>query len=1324
MIFYLKNLMIIHCLLMSIFMNCVKASDYMSEQKLLPSDLEAYDNFGSSVSISGDYAIIGASDANSTGSAYIFKFDRDIWVEKEKISPSDGAIMDYFGCSVSISGGYAIVGAKGNDDAVEFSGSAYIFKKDGGSWLEHNKLLASDLEKNDNFGESVSISGYYAVIGAPGDYENSGSVYIFKRDGASYIEQAKLYASDWAEGHLFGGSVSIDGDYVIIGAYEASAAYIFKRNGEEWVEQTKLVGPDGYSVSIDEDYAIVGSLGENSAYIFKRLEETWVEHTKLVSPNIKKDSWFGCSVSISDDYAIVGASKEISNNYQSGAAYIYKQEEEGAWVKKTKIFASDGATDDYFSNSISIDGDYFIIGAELSNEKGEDSGSANIFKFPYSFPQIFVSPTSKTVPAGSGSLSFNVFNDIVKMNWTAKTDVTWITLKNSSNTGDGTLNISYSSYGLKKRIGTITISADVAENSPQTIKVTQGSFYNEQKILPSDVTEVDKFVQSVSITGDYAIVGSKNSAYIFKIDGDKWIEESKLIASDYALENNNFGTSVSISGDYVIVGADYDSSKGYNSGSAYLFKKDGDTWIEQAKLHASDAAVQDFFGKSVSISGDYAIVGTHFGSAAYIFRKDGSIWVEEAKLLSYDGTKDDNFGKSVSISGNYAIIGAQKDSVNGSAYIYKRIDGDGGIWIEQAKLHGSSFSHFGKSVSISGDYAIVGEAGLAYVFKRDEDRWIEQAKLHSYDDTKFYDFGNSVSISGNNAIVGTTVGVYIFRREGGRWIEKPKLYTCGDLVSIYDGYAIVGESNSGSVYIYNLPGYFPQILTVSCNSKTVNRDTGYLSFNIFNLGNKAEVMNWTAITDVSWLTLKKSSGMGNGTLNISYATNSMTERRIGTITITSKSAINSPQTIEVTQEGLYNDQKLISSDYPKYNNFGRSVSISGDYAIIGTNGSGSAYIFKKDGDIWLEHTKLFASDGAEYECFGKSVAISGDYAIVGTYKNSAYIFMREKNRWIEQAKLLPSDFKGYDFGISVSISRDYAIVGASSDSDNGINSGSAYIFGRDGNRWIEQAKLYPSEATKYDKFGLSVSISGDYAIVGRHGSAHIFMRDSDRWIEQTKLVPSEAEACDILFGESVSISGDYVIVGAVNGHGNISIISGTAYIFKKNGDRWIEQAKLIHSDAEKYDHFGESVSISGDYALVGAKNKYDEFFSGSAYIFKRNGDKWIEQAKLLASDTDATTGDFYSFGSSVSISGENVIVGTEKLNYAYIFSTPTKSINQGDINGDNIVDLKDLQACQQVLIGKTPYPFYLKGADFNKNGRLEIGDQHTLLRIITGQRDL
>ena len=332
-------------------------------------------------------------------------------------------------------------------------------------------------------------------------------------------------------------------------------------------------------------------------------------------------------------------------------------------------------------------------------------------------------------------------------------------------------------------------------------------------------------------------------------------------------------------------------------------------------------------------------------------------------------------------------------------------------------------------------------------------------------------------------------------------------------------------------------------------------------------------------------------------------------------------------TLQALTEPAYaqiSEFKITASDGAADDLFGLSVSISGDYAVVGAvldddNGdqSGSAYMFKRTGTNWTQEAKLLPSDGAADDLFGVSVSISGDYTVVGAWldddngdqSGSAYIFKRIGTSWVQEAKLLASDGATNDqFGWSVSISGDYAILGARGDDDNGNNSGSAYVFKRTGTSWVHEAKLLPFSGAAFDDFGVSVSILDDYVIVGamednlnrdRSGSAYVFKRTGTSWQQEAKLLASDGADRD-LFGVSVSISGDYAVVGAhyndINGDR-----SGSAYVFKRAGTSWAQEAILLPSDGEGGDLFGLSVSISGDFAVVGAWG--DDTRSGSAYLY-------------------------------------------------------------------------------------------------------------------------
>ena len=362
--------------------------------------------------------------------------------------------------------------------------------------------------------------------------------------------------------------------------------------------------------------------------------------------------------------------------------------------------------------------------------------------------------------------------------------------------------------------------------------------------------------------------------------------------------------------------------------------------------------------------------------------------------------------------------------------------------------------------------------------------------------------------------------------------------------------------------------------------------------------------------------------------------------------------------------------ELNASDGSPQDTFGYVVSVSGDVAVIGAfndddNGSnsGSAYIFERNGDgVWLEKAKLTAYDAEASDEFGRDVSISGNVAVIGasqdgdngTHSGSVYVFERNVNGvWLPQAKLTASDGEPYDwFGLSVSVSGDVALIGAHGSDDDGSHSGSAYVFERNADGvWLEQAKLTASDAEASDYFGYDVSVSGDVAVIGAYrddgsGSAYIFEKDDGSWpeTEAQKLTASDSVTGDG-FGLAVSVSGDVAVIGA-SWHSDNGSSSGAAYVFKRNVDgAWPEQLKLTASDGAPNDRFGISVSVSGDVALIGAykDEEHGDDDSGSAYIFEKEDGVWPETETQKLTASEGAPLDYFGF--SVSVSGDRGVIG-------------------------------------------------------------------------------
>jgi hypothetical protein len=253
--------------------------------------------------------------------------------------------------------------------------------------------------------------------------------------------------------------------------------------------------------------------------------------------------------------------------------------------------------------------------------------------------------------------------------------------------------------------------------------------------------------------------------------------------------------------------------------------------------------------------------------------------------------------------------------------------------------------------------------------------------------------------------------------------------------------------------------------------------------------------------------------------------------------------------------------------------------------------------------------------------FGNSVALSGDTAIVGLsadQTNAVYVYQRAGTMWSQQAMLVPSDgAKGDRFGSAVAVDDNTTVIGAS-EKTIGPNSaqGQAYVFVRSGTMWDEEAKFTASDGAANSKYGSTVSISGDTALIGAYkttvgnnaaqGAAYVYVRSGTTWSEQAKLTASDGAAQD-QFGISVSVSGDTAGVGANQAEVNGNPGQGAAYVFARTDTTWSQYAKLISSNGSGNDSFGAAIALStgGNTALVGAflKTLTINPAQGEAYVY-------------------------------------------------------------------------------------------------------------------------
>ena len=633
------------------------------------------------------------------------------------------------------------------------------------------------------------------------------------------------------------------------------------------------------------------------------------------------------------------------------------------------------------------------------------------------------------------------------------------------------------------------------------------------------------------------------------------------------------------------------------------------------------------------------------------------------------------------MDGDTAVAGSLGDGDNGSesgsAYVFTR---ESGVWSQSAKLtpsDGAAYDYFGGSVAVDGDTAVVGAFG-------DDDNGSDSGSAYLFGIQDWTDIPGSDASTTAHTVSGLTNGVeYTF--------SVRAVYPAGN--------SPASDSVRATPYLNNAPEFDEGTATTRAVdenaaggedigtpvSATDADATDTLTYSLG--GTDAGDFD----VDTSNGQLKTKSALDHEAKDSYSVTVEVTDNNGGTdsiaVTITVNAVLDKPTDLTAvagnaavaltwTDPGdstieryqlfqVAQSAKLTPSDGAAGDYFGRSVAVDGDTAVAGAvfdddNGSwsGSAYVFTRESGVWNQGAKLTPSDGASGDYFGWSVAVDGDTAVAGAVfdddngseSGSAYVFTRESGVWSQSAKLTASDgARGDRFGESVAVDGDTAVVGAYLDDDNGSQSGSAYVFTRESGVWRQSAKLTATDGAADDGFGVSVAVDGDTAVAGAFGDddngpesgpAYVFTRESGVWSQSAKLTPSDGARED-WFGWSVAVDGDTAVAGAYRDDDN-GLQSGSAYAFTRESGVWSQSAKLAASDGAAGDNFGQSVAVDGDTAVAGAWRDADNGSdSGSAYVFTRESGVWSQSAKLTASD--GAEGD--RFGGSVAVDGDTAVAG-------------------------------------------------------------------------------
>ncbi len=371
-----------------LFLLCICTTSFAQTPSavLYPAEVPANLHFGHRIAVYNDYLAIGApgtdSDANLGQSVYVFqKEGNGEWMQKARLTSPDTVISQCFGCSIALYGDYLLIGAPGDDENGTFSGAAYVFKKEVDEWILQAKLTPDDASEQQQCG-TVALFENYALVGCAtdeiNDVSSSGSAYVFRREGDDWIEETKLIASDPTLSAKFGLHLSINNDYIFIGAPDAlndndiatGAVYVFKKDGNSWSEQQKLFPDnnefsDGFSkpILVNDTLFVAttkvqGSNGftKGAAYLFKNNENDWTQIDRII-PNE--------SAEIDEElygWHFSGNYFALSNSNDPGAAEVSLfQRKENVWEQIASV--SSPVDNNRFGKDLQLSNNHLIVGA-------------------------------------------------------------------------------------------------------------------------------------------------------------------------------------------------------------------------------------------------------------------------------------------------------------------------------------------------------------------------------------------------------------------------------------------------------------------------------------------------------------------------------------------------------------------------------------------------------------------------------------------------------------------------------------------------------------------------------------------------------------------------------------------------------------------------------------------------------------------------------------------------------------------------------------------------------------------------------------------------
>ncbi|WP_223788066.1 FG-GAP repeat protein [Marinicella meishanensis] len=735
-------------------------ANQLFEGTLLPSGvgMSGRDSrFGHDVALDGNRLLVGAKDTADTGVAYVFENSGVTWEKTETLVPAGGSPNDQFGASVALWGDWALIGAPKFSGEALGSGAAMLYRKQGNRWLLHQQLLAPEPAELGDFGCAIHLQENMLLVAAC----QQQAVYVYLNQGGQWQHSQTLNQQGQNDLMSYGHSLGVSAGQLMVSALGPNwrgSVDVFQLNGSTWdasgtIESSNPVDYDtfGVNLSLSENWAMWQSHGFSmtTVEVYRFDGQSWVHHQSLVPDDNIHDFGFGAFVLVRDDEAFVGTCEKVVNGINRRATCRYRLIN-NQWQLVEKLIAENSPATEYFGGRMAANDDHWLMGVTDADDEGQNAGAAYVFE---SFGDDWVQPQKLTggqgSPRASAGSSLALYGDRILFGapyqdhgdkfgvgsaYVYRYDGSrwWPEQKLLSNDA-----ADQDQFGTAVLLQDdwLMVGAPLQDQAPH---YEAGSIYwfakqgnqwqQSRRIQAPDPSQYKGFGRSLALGHGKLFVGAAGdneagvgagAVYLLEMQQGLWRHSQKITPPRDA-DYQGFGWQLITAGDWLFVTARYDGLTDDSVGAVHVYHQDNLTTPLQTLLPSHPGGLS--FGSGIGAIDSEVFIGLYLDAAidsryaVEVFQFDGQQWTFHQRLDPDLGTTGfPRFGQGISVHQDYALIGAPRAVVAGTetglARLYRK---QGAYWSEAMALtptNGTAGDGFAGEVLLSADKMVVAATG-------------------------------------------------------------------------------------------------------------------------------------------------------------------------------------------------------------------------------------------------------------------------------------------------------------------------------------------------------------------------------------------------------------------------------------------------------------------------------------------------------------------------------------------------------------------------------------------------------------------------------------